>query len=300
MAKRHFPIEYSRNSTLTVFLESLSYHLKGAKLFADKILSAPRTSPTRMLDIGAGDGQFSTALVSSLLTRGHRVSNILAIDPDPDNLLRFQQRLEPTDFRVSTLVGEFENLPSLVPESRDVVIASHSLYELLENPSISDEFIIDVIQQLRKSTAPRGVLLFSLAGEGSPAYRVKAEVLSTLRIEDRSAYGEQLLKLLTKASLDAEIEFIKYSSYMDASYALKDPEHTSAWIRYFCRLTHEEYSRLGWGTAAEILRNHAVELRKLSGEMQKEFLEYPAYCGSPTPSTLVLPHTETLIVLKKN
>ena len=292
----HNRMAYSEHQSLSVFLPSLSYHSIGAVMFSDIILRSGLTG-FRMLDIGAGDGQFSVALVRKLHELNIDIFSIVGLDPDSDNLDAYKKSFLNVTTSVETLVGEIEGYRTWPAVRFDIIIASHSLYEFLENPEIASEEKVAFAKHLYRMLNPGGMILLSLAGRSSHAYKVKRDVLSMLAIDDRSAYGEDLFDIIRQAFSDDQIGFSAYDSYMDASFAIASSEHIASWTRYFCRLTMDEYERLGESIVQGVIRCHATQFLSLPESFREQFMRYPAFCGSPNDETLVLPHAETLVTI---
>ena len=72
---------YSENSSLGVFLRTLSYHQVGSKLWADAISRAGLPLDWSLLDIGCGDGLFTVELLGRLAAVGKWPASIVGVDP---------------------------------------------------------------------------------------------------------------------------------------------------------------------------------------------------------------------------
>jgi ubiquinone/menaquinone biosynthesis C-methylase UbiE len=152
---------YSENASLKVFLDSLSYHKVGAAFFSTQIARLNLPKDWNLLDIGCGDGQFTYELLRKLEQKHLAPANITAIDPDVNNLMSYEQQLhEYRDIQVRAHRGVVEALPV---GQWFIVLLSHSLYQFMENPHISDITKNRVLGELPKMVTKNGGLLISMA-----------------------------------------------------------------------------------------------------------------------------------------
>lgn len=285
---------YSENSSLKVFLRTLSYHKVGANFIAKVIATRKLPRDWRLLDVGCGDGQFTMTLFRALQKVHSQPSMTIGIDPDRDNLRDYQERLTNYALPLTVLSVGVEELP---PAKWDVVVASHSLYHVLESPNLSEKARLRVLTQITPHSQAGYLTIASLASAGSPAYRFKRLLLASMRRPDLSQFGEHLEYLF--ARIHTKLEFSIVDSYMDVSEILESPSLLSAWTQYFCRLTVNETDAIGFKENRRILESVAVKFSKLPIETQTEYRRFPALLGPPKRSSWILPHRECFLVLSR-
>lgn len=138
---------YSRNDALSIFLESLSYHRVGAAFLAHELARRSGGEIGSVLDVGCGDGMFTSALVREMRLAGMSgPQEIYAFDPDRKNLVVYASKLRAyEEISLTTTVASLEQ--TRLPQAYDLVVCSHSLYGTLENPSLNE------LKRLTKSDA---------------------------------------------------------------------------------------------------------------------------------------------------
>ena len=288
-------IAYSENASLTVFLKSLSYHKVGAQYFSECIAKLNPQQEWDILDIGCGDGQFTYELLAALLEKQLAPESITAIDPDTDNLKCYMQRLEKfSNTLISTSQAGVENLPDGMWV---VVMCSHSLYQFMENPSISDVSKNRVLKSLVHKIKQGGTILISMASVTSPAYEYKRKVLGLADVEDMSVFGEDIVKRLENMGVIFSRDY--RDSYIDVTdIVCCDYNKLLDWTRYFCRLSVNQISQLDAEELRELMLSLAKRFSELPTQLAQSYSLAPAACGSPKPHTMILPHRECFITVK--
>lgn len=294
-AQRSFHTQsYSENSSLKVFLRTLSYHKIGADIMAKTIMAQGTGRKWRLVDVGCGDGQFTAELLT-VLKRAHSLpERVMGVDPDSENLRDYQGRLDGFPVSVSTRNTGVE---SLKLKGWDVMIASHSLYHLLENPINSEAARLRILKRLVPTKTTGHLTIISHASAGSPAYRLKRLVLGLAGLPDRSSFGEYLDYLF--ARIGARPRFVLAESYMDVSELFEDKASLSAWMQYFCRLSASEFEQIGLRNVRKILERVSVKFGSLPLRCRNEFRGSPALLGVPNSSSMILPHLECFLVLSR-
>jgi SAM-dependent methyltransferase len=286
---------YSENASLNVFLESLSCHKVGAKNFTESIALLSPQRNWDILDIGCGNGQFTDELLAALLQEQLSPASITAIDPDIDNLKCYKQRLEKfSNTLITTSQAGVENLPDGVWV---IVMCSHSLYQFMENPSISDVSKNRVLKSLVHKIKQGGAILISMASVTSPAYEYKRKVLELAGMEDMSVFGEDIVRRLK--DIDITFSMNCQDSYIDVTdIVCCDHNKLLDWTRYFCRLSLSQISLLDVEELRELMLSLAERFSELPTHLAQSYSLAPAACGSPKPHTFILPHKECFITVK--
>lgn len=248
-----------------------------------------------MLDIGCGEGLFTSELVDALKDADVLPKSITGIDPDADNLKHYRRRLE--SFSKLPVVCRKGGVESLPKGKWFVVISSHSLYQLLETPQLDGGAKRAILKKLFQHAKTGGVVLISLASIKSPAYEYKRRVLKMAGQEDRSLFGEELAVQLKNLGIKAECN--THDSYMDVTKLLKPTnEMILDWTRYFCRLSVKQTKQIGLNNLRATMRNLSKTFFDLPKQLAASYSAAPAACGSPKANTKILPHKECFIVVR--
>ncbi|PIT02758.1 hypothetical protein TSA1_19875 [Bradyrhizobium nitroreducens] len=285
---------YSRNDALSIFLRSLSYHRVGAAYLANELARRSRRAIHRALDIGCGEGTFTSTLIREMQIVGVAgPQSIYAFDPDIENLTFYKSRLRGcNELALTTSNSTLER--AQLDRSSDLVICSHSLYGMMENPSLTGTERVNQIRRILSSVAPDGLVFMSLASANSPAYEVKRDILRVLNLKNPSAHGEELQSYLILAGSGAKATY--HSSYMDVTEILDDSSAMIKWCSYFCRVPENQLQMLGQDLLRKIINRHILQFRSATPELQKRMKEFPAALGSPADATVFLPHREIFFV----
>ena len=284
---------YSDATTLSVFLPTLSYHRIGARVFGDAIVASRPPAGWSLLDIGCGEGMFTAAQLSALTPRVEFPSVVYAIDPDRHNLsLHRKQLTERFGVEVKAVEAGLEDCYRVLPRCH-VVLASHSLYGLLENPAIPAQVKRECVAALVRARRKRGVTLISMASRDSPAYTYKRAVLQLLGVPDRSRFGQDVV--WTLGALGVEYRHEIDDSYMDVTRLLQEGEALVAWIMYFCRVTQNQLEEVGTRRLTDELAKFAEPFAGLPEGLRAKFACAPAKVGPPTAETMILRHRECFI-----
>lgn len=288
---------YSENASLTVFLDSLSYHKVGAAFFATQIVRLNPRTVWNMIDIGCGNGQFTSELLGRLKQSRVAPTSITAIDPDGDNLVTYAQRVrEQVDVRIRSYRSGVEALPV---GQWFIVLLSHSLYQFMENPHIADVTKNRVLGGLSRMVAKNGGLLISMASRTSPAYEYKRRVLEYAALTDRSVFGEEIAKRFQGPNRC--VSETVCDSYMDVTRLLAPGKKALLdWTRYFCRLSIEQVERIGVDRLRAVLCSLSKRFTEVPVSLAKTLTSAPASCGALGEDSIVLLHKECFIVVKRH
>lgn len=268
----------------------------GATFFASQIAKIDPLKDWNLLDIGCGDGQFTYELLRKLEQKHLAPASITAIDPDVNNLMSYEQQLrEYSDIQVRTHKGVVEALPV---GQWFIVLLSHSLYQFMENPYISDITKNRVLGELPKIVTKNGGLLISMASRTSPAYEYKRRVLEYAKLIDRSVFGEDIANRFQGHNICFS-QTIR-DSYMDVTRLLAPGKKALLdWTRYFCRLSVEQVEHIGVDRLRAILFSVGKRFTEVPAYLAKRLTSAPASCGSPGEDSIVFLHKECFIVVKR-
>lgn len=285
---------YCETEPLRIFVQSLSYHVVGARFFSKQISHLKPPPKWRLLDVGCGDGQFTTTLLDELRKIKLVPDRIEGVDPDRENLRYFEKRLSQfPDISLECKKGKVETLGN---DRSFIIVASHSLYGFLENPQHTEEFKDEKLLFLARLAKDGGAVMISLASRTSPAYEYKRRVLQTYRGVDRSIFGEDVIDRMVRLKLSGRVAI--RNSYMDVTDLLKGDDTTLLdWTRYFCRLTASQALCIRPARLRSIMAELASKFSSLPRLLARAYSLAPAATRPPTPDSLVLPHKECFIVI---
>jgi len=215
---------YGRAHSFRVFQGTLSSPVQTAPFVASEIRSATEALPSwTMTDVGCGDGSFTVELLSRLENKPTR---IVCIDPERETLSEYD-RIVSSRFPSITIRRYEDSVERIYRtlEYSDVILASHSLYYLLDNEA---DIAATVIRSLlERCTTFVGVL----ASRDSDAYKVKRGVIGHLALTDRSSFGGDLVSLLP-----TDTKRLSRDSIMEISHVIEDDDLLLEWCSYFCRI----------------------------------------------------------------
>jgi SAM-dependent methyltransferase len=259
-AKETMPIYFDPHQ-LKAFQDTLGCRYSTSEKLAELLRGTFSGRTWNMVDIGCGEGVFTANFLKKLDSQPNA---IFALDPARENLEQYRRAVEAlsSDRRsgcrtpsIDTVVGTIEDRITRLP-SANLVLASHSLYALLDNDR---KKAAEVVSQLISKTSG-GQLVFILASESSYLYTVKREILGELHRPDRSTYGEDLRQILPGGCKVIEGEPI--DSFVDVTELLLDRNKLLSWAAYFCRLGADDLND-HFEVCERIVRNAAIEVGRL-------------------------------------
>jgi SAM-dependent methyltransferase len=207
-----------------------------------------------MTDVGCGDGTFTAELLAALPTKPHR---LIYIDPAADTLDSYEQLISARypSINLRRYCEPIEECYDKL-ERTDIILASHSLYYLLDNDLKKAK---DVLEQLLSKSAR---LVCILASQHSDAYKVKRAILDRLGVPDRSSFGSDIMPLLPTRLRHCGTR----DSFMEVSRLLECDESLIKWCSYFCRVDSAlleadvsflraliEHASIGWNSLPSTL-----------------------------------------------
>lgn len=231
---------YSNEETLGVFQETLSCPLIEAVEVANQITLEERE--ISILDIGGYDGVFTFNLVANLTKKGFTFKDLSVIDPI-DKKMQYANRLQKVVLpdNINFYNEDFENWSLKYPKEFNLVIASHSLYSIIDNNSITIDQILRKLSGLLKRGD--GEIIIILANKSSRAYSYKEYVFNTVydkKMTDINAMDfykkiEQCANQLKLVSSEQIVDcFIDVSSILEENAEGK--EKLKKWLSYFVRI----------------------------------------------------------------
>lgn len=288
------PHGYSDSDALSIFLPTLSYAQVGVPVFSKWINEIKLPDNAKIMDIGAGDGYFTDLLITALRNYSKIPSQILAIDPDENNLKKYQSILSQNhpDIKLHLQKHSIETMDAR-HQKYWVVMLSHSLYALLESPRYSRKYHKMKINNILDMVSDDGLMLISMAGMYSKAYKFKAELLNGLSLSNRSIFGEHVINILNEENILFSYE--NHNSYMDVSDILNDKEKLLLWCRYFSRISLVELRNFGYDNIRNILLESSIEFNSLDVNTQNDLKTKQAPVANLQTESRILLHEEIFI-----
>ena len=255
-------------------------------------------APIKILDIGGGDGKFTSYLVQGLAKRGLNIGNILHLDPGDwsdkyKSNLRVVINLEQIAFKRS----KFSLFQS--KEKYELIIASHSLYSECDSHQKKHEVIKDAITKpLFAFLETGGILLIILASNKGVSYTFKnlaLEFLLNSKVEDTTA--ESFMPALEAWKNETKFFYndsIFNMSELLNSYDLGNASPIKNWLSYFLRYDFNKLNHSQLKSIVALLRSHTVRFSELSEEQIAHHKKVPHFDISD--DSLVLPHKTVVIV----
>lgn len=289
---------YSRNDALSIFLGSLNSHRIGTAFLTRDIARRRTDKITTMLDVGCGEGTFTSLLFNQLnLTRLSTPRNLLAFDPDVENLEAYSSKLQ--SFKQTNLVVAHAPLEHMRFDGLyDLVVCSHSLYGMLENPSLSEVSKLGQIKRILDCVRPGGIAFLSLASRYSPSYQVKRSILAALGIPNTSIHSEDLSRYLVAAGL--QVRPAERTSYIDVTNILGDSSAILKWCSFFCRVPEHQLLKLGVKFLRDAVRQFALQFASAPSRIKEDMRQFPSDVGPPNDATMLLIHSEQFYVAQRD
>jgi trans-aconitate methyltransferase len=285
---------YSSKQDLQVFQASLTCPVFDAQIAANAISGMVAKHPLDILDIGGGEGTFTRNLLKQL----------------PRNTIRRLVMVDPCDWQseyLASLAGvvghekikvhttSFANC-ALEPQQFDLVIASHSLYFLLDQHEHSSA-LVTRLQRLIKTPAGIGIVI--LASSAARSYVFKANVMRDLfgdSITDATAetLAAATPRLHHEACIDNVFDLTQVLSQYDLGTEMRGPLYS--WLSFFLRFNLTDLQESDRDSIVDYLRENIVTL---SGLSEQEITRYESV-GSLglTKDSQVLPHKSSLYLWK--
>jgi hypothetical protein len=241
------PVEndiYVKEADLSAFQSTLSTVYFDSLKLAEHLSSVNLKDQYSILDIGGYEGLFTSNMISRLEMNAITCKKVVNVDPI-DAESKYRESLERNtsgDVNFHHAMGGFEHYSPDHMEQFDIVLASHSLYSIIDNNKMT---IDAVLNRMKLFCAPNGFIVVILISKEGRSYRYKRECYSKV-------FGKDALDDLTSATIKDALtrSGIRYWSYVvnnffnftkivrteDINVAFKN-ETLNSWISYFMRLT---------------------------------------------------------------
>jgi hypothetical protein len=246
--------QYSNGETLAMFQKTLSCLYETSGTLGKRVGDHFRGRHWTMLDVGGGEGIFTTELLANCST----LPQVLTVlDPSELNVRAYRTRVAGSYENIRNIDAYAKGVEDVIDDLPVVnfLLASHSLYAVLDN---SKRRGTRVIRELAKRTTD-GFAVFIMASQDSYLYTIKRTVLGHLHRIDRSSYGEDLRGLMS-SEIAHTVE--SFDSVVDVSALLDDYEGLISWLSYFCRVDAEEI-RPYYDVCQAVVRDTAIDVKCL-------------------------------------
>lgn len=224
---------YYREDTLDVFQKTLSCIYETGEYVGHMVKEAFAGKQWSMLDIGGGEGYFTSEVLRQIPPTALPATLTLA-EVSSKNSELYRERLTRLYARIDVKneVGCVEDVLDFLPQA-DFILASHSLYSIMD---LSRKGAGEVIGGLLGKISD-GFCLAILASKNSQAYELKREVLEELDLPDHSSFGEDFVTLIPSGYAWATES---RDSFIDVTGLLNSDDLLLAWLGYFCRVDVQE------------------------------------------------------------
>ncbi|MBI2472089.1 MAG: hypothetical protein HYV59_12750 [Planctomycetes bacterium] len=247
------------------------------------------TGSISILDIGGGDGLFTANLLEGLLKQkqGTRIEKIHLIDP-VDFSARYKTNLnkiihiDPNKTIYTN--SNYEDYDAKAHELFDLIIASHSLYSIIDNKKLNVEKLIKKVNSSKKEC---GKALIILASKEGRAYTFKEEALTLL-------FGENLKDTNSK-DFNEEINGNYLTKYLNEYYT-GNSENLKTWLSYFLRFNIDDLDNSNLLQIINLLITFVQPLYELSNDQIKHFIHDQHYHALDINNSLILTHKTEVIV----
>jgi SAM-dependent methyltransferase len=268
----------------------------------DAEIAAPLTaaelgsiSNVSMLDIGAGDGEFTRNFLKLLSASGVGVKRVVAVDPldyATDYKTRVGECVRGGD--VDCLTRRLEE--ARITEKFGLVLASHSLYGVCDNQGGDPKVVVDdVLRSIGSHTERDGLVVAILACGHARSYHFKRAATELLYGEPVEDLVAERLEMVPGFNMvrHAEVDSVMVMDEVWRQYEEGRMEGLREWLSYFLR------SPVGKGAAlsqlAELLSCYLQTVGSLPLGLRDACLRLQL-----SAATLVLPHRSRVFVARVN
>ena len=287
---------YAEKESLEAFQHSLCCAELEAPGCAELIVGRLRVAERRLalLDIGGGDGYFTTLLVQQVAALGYDVASIDVVDPV--NWDREYRTMVGgvTDAEIQFTQRYYEE--ATLPRKYDVIVASHSLYSMCERPAGEPrQTARAVVQRTLQSLAPGGVFYASLASSLGESHRFKAAVCSATFGYPGDVTAETLAEAIAAIGPLGDQRFVSSLIVMEPllrGWESGDETPIRRWLSYFLRLGSLHLSSGDLGHVVDLLESHCCLYGGLAEEEAQRHRVLHRHTF--TPKTRVLRHLTVL------
>lgn len=227
-------LEYLNPETLKVFQDSFIKCSNEATIISQRILSTKylkNKTIRNILDIGGYDGKFSTKLLSQL---DINKPNITVIDPIYQEVYENNIKSAFNDeAQITKIKKPFEDFVKEKEVKFDLIIASHSLYSILDESENDFESLVNKILQLLDN---KGLVLAIFGSSNSPAYNYKMDITRfILNFSNKDVSSEKFIQRLQKIS-NIHFSIINIDNYIDLTELMSNDILFAKWTSYFARI----------------------------------------------------------------
>jgi hypothetical protein len=278
---------YVDKKHLQVFQQTLSTPELDAESAAQAFPS-PMAAGLTLLDIGGGDGLFTSNLARRVLAPNTRFQKVTLLDPVgwKDHYVGAMDKYVAAG-GVTHVEDRVEN--SSYTGTHDVVLAVHSLYSACDAASGDKRQHIEaIVKRVIDWTKPNGYCVIALASRTGRAYGFKDEALRFLfgqTVRDLTAEDMSMVSLLRSSKLTRVDNVIDLTSEFE-EWDNGNRERMESWLSYFLRYPvsgdQEVATRL-----VGLLRSYVQPLDSLPEQVLPRLR---ALASSPSDSSRVLAH----------
>jgi phospholipid N-methyltransferase len=281
--------EYIQSDTLACFQSSLSCIYETSAFLGGTVSKAFQGEKWSMIDVGGAEGKFTKELLSRCSTPPQ---SLLLIEPSPSNVDSYKNLMAQhyPNISLKVEIDFVENTLDSLPKA-DLIIASHSLYSVLDHDRMLATKVIKKLAERIKP--PKGFMIISMASEHSNAYVVKRRVLEFLNRPEISSFGEDVLGLLPKGW---GRKVVTVDSFMNVTSILKSDDLLIKWLAYFCRVPeHDLKSSLG--QFRTLILDNSMEFASAPQEFRRRYSEEMKQRLNLQEDSRLLFHKEQIIQL---
>ena len=179
-----------------------------------------------VLDIGGHNGIFTRKILNGL---GKNISSIDMVDPVYNS--DYEINLKAVCNKISVTNSLFEDYTTLTEKKFDLILASHSLYNYLDNKP-NQELIIKKIKSFLK---PNGLAIIVLGSKNSPAYSLKSAIIEFMLNENNSDSNADGLTESIQLGTELKYSVLNIDNFINMNEILNDSNKLCNWISYFTR-----------------------------------------------------------------
>jgi 2-polyprenyl-3-methyl-5-hydroxy-6-metoxy-1,4-benzoquinol methylase len=179
-----------------------------------------------VLDIGGHNGIFTEKILHGI---DRKISSIDMVDPVHNKYYEDNLKAICTKINVTNLA--FEEYTTLTEKKFDLILASHSLYNYLDNKK-NQALIINKIKSFLK---PNGLAIIVLGSKNSPAYSLKSSIIEFMLNEKNSDSNADGLTESIQLEKELKYSILNIDNFINMNEILNDSNKLCNWISYFTR-----------------------------------------------------------------
>ena len=291
------PPLYIDKESILAFQKTLSCQIRDSAECAKRCSLATPRDDLRILDIGGCEGDFTSCFIKNLNTRGHTVVAVTNVDPaewETEYRKTLDKLVDGIDFQQEGFESYEET-----PGQFDIVLASHSLYAVLDLHRTTDEDRRQSIQKLIGYARPGGYAFIILAAPRARSYCFKERALGDLLgFEPPDATSNTIDRLLTEIGFESTC----VDNVMQMTRLLKDfrggkKEGLIQWLSYFLRIDCTRIDPIDLLELHKTLCSYIVRCDSLSEKLCEELTKLTQL--QITTWSEVLPHKSMVYFWQK-